>query len=71
MRSPNIFFDELKAAKLPYENKTFDVVTSFQVVEHIKTNGVSIFLSEIKRILNNGGIVLFTTPNRKIRLYPF
>lgn len=69
--SSNIRYEEVKATNLPYERCSFDVVLSFQVIEHIKPAEVSIFLSEINRVLKNDGIALLTTPNRKLRLYPF
>jgi len=69
--APNIKFEEVNAKKLPYNDKSFDVVISFQVVEHINPNEVSDYLSEINRVLNEDGIALLTTPNRKLRLYPF
>lgn len=49
------------AEKLPYEDYSFDVVTSFQVIEHVSEP--SVMLSEIKRILKPDGILLLTTPN--------
>lgn len=44
-------------------NNEFDVVVSFQVIEHIKKD--RFFLEEIKRVLKPGGIAFLTTPNRK------
>lgn len=67
----NIKFEETNATNLPYDNETFDVVISFQVIEHIKPSAVPNFLSEINRVLKKEGVVLLTTPNRKLRLYPF
>lgn len=49
------------AEKLPYEDGSFDVITSFQVIEHVANPNT--MLSEIKRILKPNGIVLITTPN--------
>ena len=45
---------------------TYDVVVSFQVIEHIQND--SLFLQEIWRVLKPGGIALITTPNRKMSL---
>ncbi len=42
---------------------SFDVVVSFQVIEHIKDDKT--FLSEIQRVLKPGGKALITTPNIK------
>jgi hypothetical protein len=43
----------------------------FQVIEHIALDKLEIFLNEIKRVTCSDGQVIFTTPNRKIRLLPF
>lgn len=47
-------------------NNTYDVVISFQVIEHI-ANDV-LFLQEIHRVLKPGGTALLTTPNRRMSL---
>lgn len=47
-------------------NDTYDVVVSFQVIEHIQDD--SLFLKEIHRVLKPGGTALVTTPNRKMSL---
>lgn len=53
---------------LPFEDQTFDLITSFQVIEHVAD--VEEYLSEIKRVLRPGGKAVFTTPNAEIRLDP-
>jgi 2-polyprenyl-3-methyl-5-hydroxy-6-metoxy-1,4-benzoquinol methylase len=47
-------------------DNAYDVVVSFQVIEHIADD--SLFLSEIHRVLKPGGIALITTPNRRLSL---
>ncbi len=48
---------------LPFENRNFDVVTMFDVLEHI--DGIDQFLyGEVDRVLKNGGLFLFQTPNK-------
>jgi 2-polyprenyl-3-methyl-5-hydroxy-6-metoxy-1,4-benzoquinol methylase len=47
-------------------SNTFDVVITFQVIEHIEDD--SLFLKEIHRVLKPGGIALVTTPNQKLSL---
>lgn len=47
-------------------DNAFDVVISFQVIEHIKDD--SLFIQEIYRVLKPGGTALLTTPNRKLSL---
>jgi ubiquinone/menaquinone biosynthesis C-methylase UbiE len=45
------------------EDNTYDVVISFQVIEHIKED--SAYLQEIHRVLKPGGKAIVTTPNIK------
>jgi SAM-dependent methyltransferase len=47
-------------------DNAYDVVISFQVIEHIKDD--ALFLKEIQRVLKPGGTALLTTPNRKMSL---
>jgi 2-polyprenyl-3-methyl-5-hydroxy-6-metoxy-1,4-benzoquinol methylase len=48
------------------KSNTYDVVLSFQVIEHIQND--KLFLQEIHRVLKPGGTALLTTPNRKMSL---
>jgi len=52
-------FNELK-------DNSFDIVISFQVIEHIKDDLA--YLKEIHRVLKPGGKALITTPNIKMSL---
>ncbi len=52
--------------RLPFSDNSFYLIVSFQVIEHIVN--YNDYISEIKRVLAPGGIVLFTTPNALIRL---
>ncbi len=51
---------------LPFEADSFDLVTSFQVIEHL--DDPVPWLREIARVLRVGGIAILTTPNAAIRL---
>ena len=48
------------------EEKSYDVVVSFQVIEHIRDDLG--YLKEIYRVLKPGGLALITTPNIKMSL---
>lgn len=47
-------------------DNTYDIVVSFQVIEHIKND--KLFVQEIHRVLKPGGKFLCTTPNIKMSL---
>lgn len=55
-------FIMVKDENLPFQDKKFDVVVSNQVIEHTKNQ--SLHISEISRVVKNGGLVYLATPNR-------
>lgn len=54
--------------QLPFPDRSFDLVTSFQVLEHVPDPVV--FLGELARVTRPGGTVILATPNAATRLYP-
>lgn len=58
----DIRLDVQAAETLPYEDKSFDVVLSFDVFEHIAQ--IDRHVAEVQRILRPGGSYLFQTPNK-------
>lgn len=48
--------------KMHFENGSFDVVVSFETIEHIEKTGL--FLSEVKRVLKKNGLFVVSTPNK-------
>lgn len=61
--SPNLSFDVLDPARQPYPDESFDVITSFQVVEHVPASQIDDYFNNIYRMLKPGGVALITTPN--------
>jgi 2-polyprenyl-3-methyl-5-hydroxy-6-metoxy-1,4-benzoquinol methylase len=61
-------FRVIDGTGLPFRSEMFDVVTSFQVIEHVAE--MPAYLNEINRVLKPGGVAIFTTPNARIRLDP-
>jgi len=47
---------------LPFKEDTFDVITSFETIEHLNTPEK--FLSELKRICKSSGVIIISTPNK-------
>lgn len=58
----NLNFAQGNVENIPCEDKTFDVVVSFETLEHI--SGHEKMLLEIKRVLKPGGVLLISTPHK-------
>jgi ubiquinone/menaquinone biosynthesis C-methylase UbiE len=54
-------FRKLDATNLEFEDATFDIITSFETIEHIKD--YKKVVSEFHRVLKKGGVLLLSTPN--------
>ena len=61
-------FIEANATRLPFKNKSFDIVNCLSVLEHIKKDQK--VLLEISRVLKNKGKLFLTIPNQQARLVP-
>lgn len=53
---------DINRENLSYQDETFDVVTAFQVLEHLEN--YFLILQEAKRVLKPGGYFIFSTPNQ-------
>lgn len=51
---------------LPFEDGYFDVVVSFEVIEHLEEAVQAAFLGEARRVLKREGILVISTPNKAI-----
>jgi SAM-dependent methyltransferase len=61
----NLSFLQGGADLLPLEGEgLFEVVTSFETIEHIDIPTQERFVGEIKRVLKPGGVLLISTPNK-------
>lgn len=63
-QAPNLAFVQSNAIHLPVYQQTFDIVVSFEVIEHLQD--VTTYLAEINRILTDAGWSIGSTPNRLI-----
>jgi len=53
----DIYYD---GQEMPFEDNSFDAIICFQVIEHI--SNIDFTLSECKRVLKKGGLLLITAP---------
>jgi SAM-dependent methyltransferase len=65
---PKLTFRLYGGGRFPFEDDSFDVVFSFQVIEHVED--MHAYLDEIRRTCRPGGTVVIVTPNRNHRLEP-
>lgn len=62
---PNLEFLQGDAVAIPIPGEQrFDVVVSFETIEHLDAEGQARFLGEVKRLLRCGGVFLVSTPNK-------
>jgi len=60
----NIEYTAGDAEKIRKDSKTFDVVVSFETIEHLKNPDK--FLSEISRVIKDEGLAIISTPNQDV-----
>jgi ubiquinone/menaquinone biosynthesis C-methylase UbiE len=58
----NLKFIEASCTQLPFADHSFDVVVSFETIEHITEHDS--FLDEIKRVLTTDGLLIISSPNK-------
>lgn len=58
----NLQFVEGSCTRIPCEDQSIDLVASFETIEHISEHDA--FLSEIKRVLAPGGILVISSPHK-------
>ncbi|MFZ4115249.1 MAG: rhamnan synthesis F family protein [Chthoniobacterales bacterium] len=61
-RRSNLFFKQGSCTELPLSNHSIDIVVSFETIEHIAEHEK--MLSEIKRVLKPGGILIISSPEK-------
>ena len=61
-RRRNLHFVQGSCTEIPCEDHSIDLVASFETIEHIREHDR--FLSEIKRVLAPGGILVISSPHK-------
>ena len=62
----NLCFVQGSASFFPFPAGTFDLIVSFETIEHLPEETQRQFLLEIKRVLKVDGILVMSTPDRRI-----
>lgn len=57
-------FEQGRCENIPCNDASVDVVVSFETIEHIDAH--SLFFAEIQRVLRPGGILIMSTPDKRI-----
>ncbi len=60
----NTTFLKANVYDIPFKNEYFDAIVAFEMIEHL--DKLSTFLKEADRVLQKGGILVVSTPNRLI-----
>ena len=67
---PNLRFLHMEGTKLGFPDASFDVIGSFQVIEHIPEPQLPNYLTEIRRVLTPDGIACISTLNLEHNMKP-
>jgi len=66
----NLHFLHMEGSGLTFPDASFDLVGSFQVIEHIPEPQLVSFLTEIRRVLNPAGLCCISTLNLEHNMKP-
>lgn len=61
-KKDNIIFLDADAENIPVTSHTYDMVVSFETLEHVKN--LSQMIRECKRVLRPGGLLIISTPDK-------
>lgn len=64
--SDNLAFQEWDVLQLARLGRRFDVVTAFEIIEHLPAYTTDLFVAGIVDVLEPGGLALFSTPNHDV-----
>lgn len=62
----NLQFFQANIAEIPFKDASVDVVISFETIEHVNYELQKLFLKEIKRVLKPDGLLVMSTPNKRV-----
>lgn len=62
----NLRFIQMDVTNMAFDERSFDLVTNFEVLEHIPYSSTNLFMEEVTRILGDNGKFIISTPNRDV-----
>lgn len=62
----NLSYRQMSVEKLDFPEESFDVVVSFETLEHLPETIQQVFMEEIKRVLTKDGVLIMSSPNRDV-----
>lgn len=65
-KSENLTFIQSNCIRMDFEEKKFDVVISFETIEHLVEEDRCKFYKLIKKYLKDDGVIIFSTPNKRV-----
>lgn len=65
-KKTNLTFVLADCQYLPFKSQSFDLITSFEVFEHLANQ--HLFLKGVKRILQRSGVLILSTPIRRFEI---
>ena len=71
-KSENLVFKQISNIEnhpLEFDDDSFDVIISFQVIEHLSNDKA--YINQLHRVLKENGKIIIVTPNKTYRLYSF
>ena len=71
-KSENLVFKQISNIEnhpLEFDDDSFDVIISFQVIEHLSNDKA--YINQLYRVLKENGKIIIVTPNKTYRLYSF
>ncbi|HUS51813.1 MAG TPA: methyltransferase domain-containing protein [Candidatus Paceibacterota bacterium] len=66
VQNNRVDFKVARAVNLPFENKSFDTVVAWEVIEHIPKNTETSMFKEVYRVLKPGGCFYLSTPHKSL-----